>query len=262
VLARLREGVPIAAASTEANVIGNSFVGLPPPGATGAPSPPRFEVVGLQDELVEPVRPALRVLMASVGVVLLIVCANVANLLMARGSTRQRELGIRRALGAGRGRVIRQILTESVVLSTVGGVAGTGLAFAGLWLVKTLTAVTLPALYGGNSTLLPRIERVGVDAGVLTFTLLVCLGTGLVFGLMPALELSDVALPHISGLAAASGITRARSGARRLLTVSQLALATMLLVGAGLLMHSFVNLSRVDLGYSPGSALTFELALP
>jgi predicted permease len=259
VLARLRDGVPIAAASSEANVIGNSFVGLPAPGAAGAPNPPRFEIVGLQDELVEPVRPALRVLMAAVGVVLLIVCANVANLLMARGSTRQRELGIRRALGAGRGRVIRQILTESLVLSTAGGLAGTGLAFGGLWLLKTLTAVNLPALYGGTSTLLPGIERVGIDTGVLAFSLLVCLGTGLVFGLMPALHLADVALPHTSRHAAASGLTRARTSVRRLLTVSQLALATMLLVGAGLLIHSFVNLSSVDLGYSPTSALTFEL---
>jgi predicted permease len=262
VLARLRDGVPIAAASTEANEIGNGFLGLPPPGATGAPGPPRFEVAGLQDELVEPIRPALRVLMASVSVVLLIVCANVANLLMARGSTRRRELGIRRALGAGRGRLIRQILTESVVLSTAGAVAGTGLAFAGLRVLKTLTAITLPALYGGNNTLLPGIEHVSVDHSVLTFTLLVCLGTGLVFGLMPALHLSDVALPHTSGHAAASGITRARSGARRMLTVSQLALATMLLVGAALLIHSFVNLSSVDLGYSPSGALTFELVLP
>jgi predicted permease len=262
VLAKLQDGVALAAASAEGNVVGNALMGLPPPGGEGAPSPPRFEVVGMQDQLVEPVRPALRVLMASVGVVLLIVCANIANLLLARGSARHRELGIRQALGAGRGRVVRQLLTESVVLSIAGGLAGTGLAFAGVRLIKTLAVVNLPSLYGGSSAFLPAIERVGIDAGVLTFTLAVCVGTGVIFGVVPALQLSRLVLPYTGGRASAPVITRARSGVRRILTVGQLALATMLLVGAGLLIHSFVKLSRVDLGYRPANVLTFELVLP
>jgi len=261
VLAKLRDGVPITAASREANAIGNSFLGLPAPGAAGAPNPPRFEVVGMQDELVEPVRAALRVLTASVGLVLLIVCANVASLLMARSSTRQREISIRRALGAGRGRVVRQLLAESLTLSMVGGAAGTALAWASVQAIKALATVGLPALYGGSRTFLPGAERLSVDLGVLAFALAVCVVTGLAFGLIPALQLSRVARPstHSGTL---SGVVGPRQGLRRTLVVGQLAVATMLLVGAGLLIRSFITLSRVDLGYSPGRVLTFELVLP
>jgi predicted permease len=262
VVAKLRQGVSIAAASIEASIIGNSFLGLPPPGTAGVPNPARFEVIGLQDQLVEPIRPALQALMASVALVLLIVCANVANLLTAQGFARQRELGIRRALGAGRGRVVRQLLTESLVLSVAGGLVAIALAFGGLWLVKVFTAVTLPALYGGNSTLLPGIERVGIDTGVLTFALLAGVASGLVFGLMPALHLSRAALSLTAGHVDPSGISWARRGVGSILTVGQLAMATMLLVGGGLLIRTFVGLSRVDLGYNPANALTFELVLP
>jgi predicted permease len=262
VVAKLREGVPIAAAFTEANIIGNNLLGLPLPGTAGAPNPARFEVVGLQDQFVEPVRPALQALMGAVALVLLIVCANVANLLMARGTARQRELGIRRALGAGQGRVVRQLLTESIVLSMAGGVAATAVAFGGLRLVKILTAVTLPALYGGNSTLLPGIERASIDTGVLAFALLAALGTGLVFGLVPALHLSGARLWPRTDHVDSSGISRARRGVGSVLTVFELMLATMLLVGAGLLIRTVAALSSVDLGFDPARTLSFELLLP
>jgi predicted permease len=262
VVAKLRPGVSIAAASAEASMIGNSYLGLPLPATAGAPHPARFEVIGLQDQLVEPVRPALQALMASVALVLMIACANVANLLTARGFARQRELGIRRALGAAQGRVVRQLLTESVVLSVTGGLVATALAFAALRLVKVVSAVTLPALYGGNTTLLPGIERVGIDHGVLTFALVAGVASGLVFGLMPALHLSRAAVSLTAGHVDPSGISWARRGAGNILTVGQLAMATTLLVGGGLLIRTFVELSRVDLGYDPTNALTFELVLP
>jgi putative ABC transport system permease protein len=189
-------------------------------------------------------------------------CANVANLLMARGYARQRELGIRQALGAGQGRVVRQLLTESLVLSVAGGLVATAVAFGGLCLVKVFTAVTLPALYGGSSTLLPGIERVGIDTGVLVFALLSGVASGLVFGLMPAFHLSRAGLSLRAGRVDASGSSWARRGVGSILTVGQLAMATMLLVGGGLLIRTFVELSKVDLGYDPANVLTFELVLP
>ena len=147
----------------EANVIGTAI----PPRPANAPAMgvPRFEVQGLKDEIVKELRPALRVLLAAVAVVLMIVCANVANLLLARGTARQREMAVRTAIGAGRGRIIRQMLTECLVLAMAGGAIGALLGAAGVSLVKQLATVDVPGIFrlDFGSTILPRGNEVGVN---------------------------------------------------------------------------------------------------
>jgi predicted permease len=145
--------------------------------------------------------------------------------------------------------MIRQLVTEGIVLSLGGGVTGTAVAFVAVPFVKALTTVTRPALYGGDGTLLPGVERAGIDGGALMFALVAGVGTGLVFSLMPAVQLSRDAAARPARLRAA-------------LTVAELALATMLMIGAGLLVHSFGRLSEVDPGYDPSGVLTFELIVP
>ena len=260
VLARLRTGASLAAASAEANIIGQAFVGDEPQPA-GRSS--RFQVIGLQDHVVGEFRPALHALITAVSLVLLIVCMNVANLLLARGGARQHELRIRHAIGAARARLVRQVLTESVVLASAGSVAGIAVAYGGLALLERLNTIDLPALYGGHRDLLPGLDRVTIDGEVLAFASVVCFATALIFGVLPAFQYSR-------GLSMLRPQTRnrrrrfawIRRGAPAALTISQVSLATMLLVGAGLLIGSFVRLSRVDLGFAPARALTFELIVP
>ena len=262
VQARLRDGVPVTAAEEEANVIGNAL--RPPrPATESALTKPRFALLSLHDEIVEPVRPALRVFLVAVAVVLLIVCANVANLLLARGASRSRELAVRLAVGAGRARLVRQIFTECLVLSAVGGAFGAALGAAGVQLVRQLATIDAQGVFrlsfGGD--LLPRIKEVGVDANVALIAFGLSLPACIVFGLLPALQLSRVS--HLQAMGTrGSGATRAETRTRTVLVVSQLVLATVLLVTAGLLVNSFVNLSRVEKGYDPAKALAFQLVLP
>ena len=183
----------LAAAEEEANVIGNAL--RPPRPATEPPlTKPRFALLSLHDEIVEPVRPALRVFLVAVAVVLLIVCANVANLLLARGASRSRELAVRLAVGAGRARLVRQIFTECLVLSAVGGALGAALGAAGVQLVKQLATIDAQGVFrlsfGGD--LLPRINEVGVDGRVLMIAVGLSIVCSVVFGLFPALHLSRV----------------------------------------------------------------------
>jgi putative ABC transport system permease protein len=261
-LGQLADGVPVAAATGEANVLGRA----------GAPTPPStLEVVRMKDHLVAPARVLLRVLMASAGIVLLIVCANVANLLLARGAARRREMGIRLALGASRARIVRQLLIESIVLALAGGLAGVALAVGGVRLVRGLTALDTPELYQfaervahGGSAILPRLDELGIDFSVLAFALGASLLTGMIFGIAPALDLSRADSGQGRLWSAAAGSTRVTEGGSRvanLLVVGQLALATTLLVSAGLLIHSFLKLSAVDPGYDPTNVLTFQLVL-
>jgi putative ABC transport system permease protein len=198
------------------------------------------------------IRPALLVLLGAVGFVLLIACANVANLLLARAAGRTREIAVRTAVGATRERLVRQLLTESVMLSLAGGLLGLGLAWGGLR--------ALLALKGGN---LPRADEIGIDGNVMVFTLGISVLTGLLFGLAPALHFSSLDL-HGSLKEGTRGATSDGSthSVRRVLLVAELALALTLLTGAGLLVKSFGRLQNVDPGFDPDNLLTFNLALP
>jgi len=211
-----------------------------------------FRVIPLHDDLVGDVRPALLTLLAAVGFVLLIACANVANLLLARSSVRQREIAIRRALGAGRGRLVRQLLTESVVLAIVGGMLGLLIA---VWGVDGLVQVSPASL--------PRLQGVGVNGVVLVFTAGLSLVTGMLFGLVPAIQGSHADLHQVMQDAARSASATGRATRlRSMLVVGEFALALVLLVGAALLVQSFWRLQRVDLGFNPASVLTARIWLP
>lgn len=260
--ARLRDGVSLAAAEEEANVIGNA-IRPPRPAAAPALTRPRFRVSSVKDDLVEPIRPALRVFLVAVAVVLLIVCANVANLLMARGTARAREIAVRLAIGASRQRVMRQILTECLVLAGIGGALGAALGAAGVSLIKQLATINAQGVFrivfGGN--LLPRLEEVSVDGRVLLIALALSVIASLLFGVLPAWQLSRVSQLQALGARAGTG-SRRDTHARTALVLSQLVLATVLLVGAGLLVNSFISLSRVEKGYDPTNVVAFQLVLP
>jgi putative ABC transport system permease protein len=253
--------VSLAAAAEEANVIGNA-IRPPRPASEPALSKPRFELTRLHDEIVNPIRPALRVFLVAVAVVLLIVCANVANLLLARGTTRARELAVRLAIGADRARLVRQILTECLVLAGIGGAVGAVLGAAGVQLVKRLATIDAQGVFrlsfGGD--LLPRLNEVSVDGRVLMIAAGLSFAASIVFGVLPALHLSRVS--QLQAMGTRGGATRGETRTRTVLVVGQLLLATMLLVSAGLLVNSFINLSKVEKGYDPANALQFQLVLP
>src|SRR5438067_8366785 len=205
----------------------------------------------LHERLVREVKPSLLALLGAVGLVLLIACANVANLLLARSAARQKEIAIRAAMGASRTRVLRQMLTESILLSVIGGIAG-------LLLSVWLTDVLMSMLPKGA----PRIEQVGIDYRVLTFAFGVSALTGLLFGIVPALQASklDVTSALKEGGRSAEG--HRRTSARSLLLIGEVALSLMLLVGAGLLIKSFVRLQEVRPGFNAHNVLVATLALP
>jgi putative ABC transport system permease protein len=264
VTSRLRDGVSFDAAAAEANVLGHQLRGL----ARAPGTAPRFDVVRIQDQAVARVRPALRMLTAAVAVVLLIGCANVANLLLARATTRQREIAVRRALGAARSRIVRQLLTESILLSVAGGVLGTAFAAGLVQLVKPLAIYGLPEQFRGalgpavlDVGVFPRIGEVTIDFGVLAFVVGIALLTGLLFGLAPALRLSRVERLHAHAVPRSQGGASGTNRLRHALAISQLAMATTLLVVTGLLVYSFVKLSSVDIGFD-SRVLAFELVVP
>ncbi len=247
VMARLKPRVSRAEAQAEMSTIVSRLNKQYPDIA-----PRGVEVVPEIDQVAGPVRRALVILLAAVGCVLLIACANVANLMLARGASRQKEMAVRAALGAGRGRMIRQMLTESVLLAMLGGVLGAGL---GLWGVSGLIRL-LPVD-------IPRLVGVRIDGTVLLFAVLVSMLTGIVFGLAPAAQgsrLSFVESLQDTGRGLSEGLHRRR--ARGLLVMVDVALAAVLLAGAGLLINSFLRLQRVDPGFNPHHVLTFKVDLP
>jgi putative ABC transport system permease protein len=205
----------------------------------------------LHERLVRDVKPSLLALLGAVGFVLLIGCANIANLLLARSAARQKEIAIRAALGASRTRVLRQMLTESILLSAIGGIAGLVLS---IW----LTDVLMSMLPEGA----PRLEQIGIDYRVLTFALGVSVLTGVLFGIVPALQASklDVTSALKEGGRGAEG--HRRTSARNLLLIGEVALSLMLLVGAGLLIKSFLRLQQIRPGFNAHNVLIANLALP
>jgi putative ABC transport system permease protein len=245
-VARLREGVTIQQARAELNA-------LPDPDRPNQlPRGERFNVLAVNDYFVGDVRPALLMLLGAVALVLLIAAANVANLMLARSTSREKEVAIRTALGASRARVVRQLLTESVLLAIAGGAAGLLLAF---WGVKLLLAL--------NPGQIHRLQQSTLDGRVLAWTAAVSLLTGVVFGLAPALQASKPGLNETlkeGGRGSTEGAGRRRL--RGALVVAELALSLMLLVGAGLLVRSFLTLRGVDPGVSPAHVVTMQVPLP
>ena len=216
-----------------------------------------IKVAPLEEQVVKNLRLALLVIFGAVGFVLLIACANVANLQLARVTTRRREIAIRAALGAGRLRLVRQLLVENILLAVLGG--GLGLILA-VWGVAVLAKFP----YSTRSLFVPYDiprEQIGLDGRVLAFTIAVSLLTGIVFGLLPAFQASRPDLNDAlkeGGLRA--GLQRGRT--RNLLVVAELALSLTLLIGAGLMIRSFVRLQQVDLGFQPDNVLTMDINLP
>jgi putative ABC transport system permease protein len=209
-------------------------------------------VISLREQLAGDVRPALLLLLVAVGFVLLIACANIANLLLARGAVRYREIAVRTALGAGRGRIVRQLLTESVLLAVAGGVAGLFFAWLSFSFLKQIIPDSM-ALHAG----------VRIDIRLFSFTLLLSLLTGVIFGLVPALQAAKVDLNE--ALKQSAGRTGTGTGQRRLrsaLVVVEIALALVLIVGAGLLIQTFLRLRALDIGVNPENVLTLRTALP
>ncbi len=208
-------------------------------------------VMAVQEQLVTTVRPALMLIMGAVGFLLLIVCANVANLMLARLSARRTEIAVRAALGAGRAQLIRQVLAESLVLSAVGGVLGLLVAWAGVRFVHALPQGSLP-----------RMQDVRLDAGVLLFAAVTSIIVAIVFALVPALQASRAGLRDT--IQAFSGVTSGSSSNRLLgaLVVIEVALALVLLVGAGLMTRSFAQLMRVSPGFEPANLVAVQIYLP
>ncbi|HEY6346153.1 MAG TPA: ABC transporter permease [Bryobacteraceae bacterium] len=214
-----------------------------------------FTVMPFQEALVENVRPVLLVLFGAVSLVLLIACANVANLLLVRATNRRREIAIRAAIGAGRSRMIRQLLTESVLLSLAGGVLGLLLGFAGIRALLSINTAGLPLL-GQDGT------GVGIDWRVLLFAFGVSLVTGIVFGLFPALQGSRTDLnPVLKDSSGRSGTGLRQNKARAALVVSEMSLAVILLVGSALLIRTFVALYAVDRGFDASNVVTMKMSL-
>ncbi|HEV7797719.1 MAG TPA: ABC transporter permease [Pyrinomonadaceae bacterium] len=248
VIARLKSGVTLGQAQAQMDTINQRLAQTYRETNTGW----GVRLVNLQERLVGGMRSSLLLLLGAVAFVLLIACANVANLLLARATARQKEIAVRTALGASRWRIIRQLLTESLLLSTVGG--GIGLLLS-VWLTKLLIAVSPP-----NS---PRFDEIRPDTRVFLFTFALAVITGLVFGAAPALQASRVNLNERlkeGGRAGGSGSTH--NGMRSLMMVSEVALSFMLLVGAGLLIKSFMRLRDVTPGFNSGNVLSMRISMP
>lgn len=247
VFARLKVGVNHAQAQSEVSTIFRRLEQEHPQANKGL----GLSVESLHEKVVGKTRPALIILFAAVGFVLLIACANVANLMIARATSRQKEIALRTALGASTARISRQLLTESVMIALAGGAFGLLLGMAG---VKALLSF-------GSSTL-PRVQTVSLDLSVLGFTLGLSVITGLLFGLAPVLQTRSWSFNALLKEGSrGSSVGRRRVNTRRLLVISEVALALMLLVGGGLMVRSFARLQAVDPGFNPQRLLTMTVSL-
>jgi len=248
VFGRIRPDVTFGQAQAEMNGIALQFRKEFP---EHAGTQVRIRAVPLQQDVVKGARPALLVLLGAVGFVLLIACANVAHLLLVRATVREHEFALRTALGASRGAVVRQLLTESAVLAVLGG--GLGLV------VTTVALALLRALHPSN---LPRLAEIDLDGRVLAFTALTCFVTTVVFGLAPALQAAGKDPQRSLQGSGRAGTGTGRHRIRALLILGEVALSVILLVGAGLLVRSFIALQDVRPGFDADDILTFQLALP
>jgi predicted permease len=244
-IGRLRPGVTLQEARSEIAAIESRLDALNLPEMRGKQS----LLVPFIETVAGPVRPLMRLLGGAVFLVLLIACGNVANLLMARAVTRAHEMGVRTALGAPRARLIRQLLTESMLLSTAGGGLGALMGFAALKILARL-----------NPGDIPRFDEVSVDGRVLWFAVLISLGTGLVFGILPALAASRVKVSDLLRQGGGRGVAGGWSRARHALIIADVALAVVLLAGAGLLLRSYLKVQGEDKGFAL-STLTMRLAV-
>src|SRR5262245_26329360 len=253
VLGRLKNGVTVAQAQADANTIATRVAGSYPGDNRGR----GMLVMSLREQVVKNLRPAILVLLGAVGFVLLIACANVANLLLARATARRREMAIRAAIGAGRSRLMRQLLAEHGVLALAGGALGLLVAAGGVRLLSALPQ-------GVPNLFVPYVfsrQEVGVDWMVAAFAAALAAATAVLFGVSSAIDASRLDL--VDALKASSHTTASPQGGRMraTLVVAEVALSVMLLVGAGLLLRTFVQLRHVDLGFNPDRVLTFDVSL-
>ena len=252
IFGRLKDGVPISQANAEMITIQEQLKKQYP----AFDQKNGMRVVGFHDELVSTLRPGLVLLVAAVAFVLLIACANVANLMLARAAVREREIALRVSLGAGRKRIFRQLLTESALLSLIGAAIGILFAYGGIHILRD-------AVVSGQGSRIPHPEWITIDPTVLGFTFVVAVATGILFGLAPAIQISRSALFE-SLKEGSRGSTAGRHSqlARSVLVVSEVAFSLMLLVGAGLLVRSFALMLAEPLGFDPENLLTAQLLLP
>lgn len=244
VFARLRPGVTLAHARTKMNLIARHLTELYPQSNTGQ----TVNILPLHEDIAGPLRPALLVLIGAVSLVLLIVCANTANLLLARASVRHREMAVRLALGAGRARVVRQLLTESVLLALFGCAFGVLLAHWCLGVIKILSASNLP-----------RTEEFSLSAPVILFSAAISVMAGIAFGVSPALQAIRGNIQDALQAGARESAAASRLRTRSLLVVLETALGFVVVIGAGLLLRSFLRIEEVQLGFQPEGVLTFRV---
>jgi predicted permease len=267
VFGRLRPQVSLEEARAETEVLNREYILAHPEFSLEKSATMR--VMWLQDRLVTNVRPMLWTLFGAMGFVLLIACANVAGLLLARATSRFHEFAVRAALGAGRGRLVRQLLAESLLLACAGGALGVLLAKWSLIAIARVAPLSLAAATTVNPLYLPGSGQIRLDGMVLGFTVALSIATGVLFGLLPSLQVSRPDLAHVlreSGGGAGRGSSSRRGvlgiGKRGLLVVGQVALSIVLLIGAALLIESFARLRSVDPGFQPANLLTMKIALP